>query len=163
MAVTANDIKNYVKPEIVPVYRYKLEIDTTPAGETRTWAELCAGINNISEAINETIQQYFFLCGNGGAVNYVTGIAPAVTLTGVRVVGNAAQDFVFGKKYSLMGERDTHLRLSRIDEAGTATYVSANITLAALSDVSGGTTDGSAINIEMRFNGLPFAGDAWAQ
>jgi hypothetical protein len=31
-----------------------------------------------------------------------------------------------------------------------------------MSDVSGGTTDGSAISVEMRFNGSPCLGDAWA-
>jgi hypothetical protein len=30
-----------------------------------------------------------------------------------------------------------------------------------MSDVSGGTTDGSAISVEMRSNGAPFLGDAW--
>lgn len=160
---TAEDVKNYVKPEIVPIYKYSLEIDTTPAGETRTWTALCAGINNITEAINETVQQYYFLCGKGAAVNYVTGIAPAVTLTGVRVIGDAAQDFIFGKKYGLMTDRDTHMKLTRTAEGGTTEVISANVTFAALSDISGATTDGSAINIEMRFNGMPFLGDAWAE
>ena len=159
---TAADVKNYVKPEIVPVYKYTLEIDTTPAGESRTWKALCAGINNISEAINETVQQYYFLCGNGAAVNYVTGIAPAVTLTGVRVIGDDAQDFIFAQKYALMTGRDTHLKITRTAEDATTEVISANVTFAALSDISGATTDGSAINIEMRFNGMPYIGDAWA-
>lgn len=162
MGATASDVANYVKPEIVPVYKYTAEIDTTPSGSTRTWAELCAGINNIAEALNETVQQYFFLCGKGHAVNYVTGIAPAITFSGVRVIGDTAQDYIFGKKYELMNARDTHFRLTRTDESGNESIVSANVTFANLSDVSGGTTDGSAISVEMRFNGEPYLGDAWA-
>ena len=156
------DVANYVKPEIVPVYKYEAEIDITPKGPARTWAKLCAGFNNIAEAMNETVQQYFFLCGKGLPVNYVTGIAPSMTFAGNRVIGDAAQDFIFSKKYELMSERDTHFRLTRTAENGTKSVVSTNVTFANLSDVSGNTTDGSAISVEMRFNGKPYLGDAWA-
>lgn len=162
MSGTAVSVANYVKPEILPVYKYEAEIDITPKGAYRTWAPMCAGFNNISEAMNETVQQYFFLCGKGQAVNYVTGMAPSMTFAGVRVIGDAAQDFMFGKKYELMSERDTHFRLTKTAENGTKTTISANVTFANMSDVSGGTTDGSAISVEMRFNGAPFLGDAWA-
>lgn len=159
---TAIDVANYVKPEIVPVYKYTAEIDITPKGPTRTWAPLCAGFNNISEAMNETIQQYFFLCGSGHAVNYVTGMAPSMTMGGVRVIGDAAQDFMFNSKYTLMSSRDTHFRITRTAENGDKHIISANVTFCNMSDISGGTTDGSAISVEMRFNGAPFLGDAWA-
>ena len=162
MAATKQEVASYVKPDVVPVYKYKAEIDTTPSGQSRTWKALCAGFNNISEALNETVQQYFFLCGKGHAVNYVTGMAPSITLTGVRVVGDEAQDYIFGNKYELMSARDTHFKLTREDEDGTDEVISANITFVNLSDVSGGTTDGSAINVEIRFNGAPYIGDAWA-
>lgn len=160
--MSAVDVANYVKPEIVPVYKYEAEIDITPQGPARTWAPLCAGFNNISEAMNETVQQYSFLCGKGLSVNYVTGMAPSMTFAGQRVVGDAAQDYIFAQKYNLMSARDTHFRLTRKAENGTKSVLSANVTFANLSDVSGNTTDGSAISVEMRFNGAPFAGDAWA-
>lgn len=162
MSATATEVANFVKPEIVPVYKYTAEIDITPQGPSRTWANLCAGFNNISEAMNETVQQYFFLCGKGNAVNYVTGMAPSMTFAGIRVIGDAAQDFMFGQKYELMSARDTHFRLTRTAENGTTSIISANVTFANMSDVSGGTTDGSAISVEMRFNGAPYLGDAWA-
>jgi hypothetical protein len=159
---SAVEVANYVKPEIVPVYKYEAEIDITPQGPARTWAPLCAGFNNISEAMNETVQQYSFLCGKGFGVNYVTGMAPSMTFAGIRVVGDAAQDYIFAQKYSLMSARDTHFRLTKTAENGTKSVLSANVTFANLSDVSGGTTDGSAISVEMRFNGAPYAGDAWS-
>lgn len=162
MSASATDVSNYVKPEIVPVYKFEAEIDITPKGPARTWAKLCAGFNNISEAMNETVQQYFFLCGKGQAVNYVTGMAPSMTFAGVRVIGDAAQDYMFAQKYELMSARDTHFRLTRTAENGDKSVISANITFANMSDVSGATTDGSAISVEIRFNGLPFLGDAWA-
>lgn len=149
-------------PDVVPVYHYTAEIDTTPGGNARTWAALCAGINNLTEALNETVQQYFFLCGHGFAANYVTGLAPAFTLTGVRVVGDAAQDYIFGKKYATMGERSTNFRLTRTDEDDNTEVISAHVTMANMTEISGATTDGSAISVELRFNGEPYIGDAWA-
>lgn len=151
-------------PEIVPVYQYTAEIDTTPTGASRTWAALCAGFDNLTEALNETIQQYFFLCGGGFAANYVTGMAPAITATGRRVIGDAAQDFIFAfaRKYGLMSARQTHFRLKRTAQDGSVDTISANVTLVNLSDVSGATTDGSAVSVEIRFNGAPESGDAWS-
>lgn len=152
-------------PNVVPVYEYLLEIDTTPTGASRTWANLCAGFNNISEALNETIQQYFFLCGKGFGANYVTGMAPEYTLTGVRVLGDSAQDYVFGftQKFGLMKNRETHLRITCTDPANPETKetISANVTMVNVTDIGGGTTDGSAVSVSFRFNGAPVLGDAW--
>lgn len=149
-------------PNVVVNYKYTLEIDTTPDESTPTFKTLCAGINNLSESLNEQIQQYFFLCGQGFATNYVTGMAPSITLTGVRVFGDDAQDFVFDfdTKYGTGKARETHLRLKKSDGTTTET-ISANVTLCNITDIGGGTTDGSAISFEIRFNGAPFEGDAW--
>lgn len=162
MSITKEAFLAFEKPELAPIYSYKAEIDTTPSATSPTWAGLCAGIDNISEALNETIQQYFFLCGGGFAANYITGMAPAITLSGRRVVNDAAQNFIFGKKYDLMSARNTHMRLTRTDQAGEATVISANVTLANLQDISGATTDASACSVEVRFNGQPYLGDAWS-
>lgn len=160
---TASDIKNYVKPEVAPLYSYSAEIDTTPSATTPTWKTICAGFENITEALNETVQQYYFLCGNGFAANYVTGIAPTITLSGRRIYGDDAQDYIFGKKYDLLANRDTHFRLKRTDAAGTTeTVISANVTLCNMTDISGATNEASACSVEIRFNGAPYQGDAWA-
>lgn len=159
---TATDITTYVKPEVAPLYSYSAEIDTTPTSGTPTWATVCAGFENITEALNESVQQYYFLCGNGFAANYVTGIAPTITLTGRRIYGDSAQDYIFGHKYDLLAARDTHFRMKRTDAAGnTTTVISANVTLCNMTDISGATNDASACSVEIRFNGAPFQGDAW--
>ena len=72
---------------------------------TWTYAELAEGFDNIAEALNEVVQQYFFLSDKGFAKNHVTGMAPAFTLTGKRVVGDQAQDYIFSKKYGLDTDR----------------------------------------------------------
>lgn len=161
MAVDKTTFNAATVPDVAVIYNYTAEIDTTPEGQSRTWATLCAGINNLSEALNETVQQYFFLCGNGFAANYVTGLAPAITLTGVRAVGDTAQDYIFSQKYATMKARNTNLRLTRTDADGDEEVVSAHVTIVNLSEIGGATTDGSAISIELRFNGEPYLGDAW--
>jgi hypothetical protein len=158
-----SDITGYVKPEVAPLYSYAAEIDTTPTATTPTWALVCAGFENISEALNESVQQYFFLCGNGYAANYVTGIAPTITLTGRRIYGDDAQDYIFGQKYDLLASRDTHFRMKRTDATGTSEYViSANVTLCNMTDISGATNEASACSVEIRFNGAPYIEDAWS-
>lgn len=150
-------------PNVIPNYDITVSIDTTPAGQSRTWATLCAGFDNIAEALNEVIQQYWFLCGKGFAANYVTGMAPSYTLTGVRVFGDTAQDYIFGfdSKYGTMAARETHMKLVRTDGTTTET-ISANVTLCNITDIGGGTTDGCAVSVEIRFNGAPYEGDNWA-
>lgn len=146
-----------IVPDMLVTYGIKAEIDTSTTG-TATYSPLCAGIENLQEALNEAIQQYFFMCGNGFATNYVTGMAPAYTLTGRRIVGDAAQEFIFGAavKFGLMAARQTTLKLTkRSATTGKNDVITCPVTLCNLTDLGGATTDGSAINIELRFDGAP--------
>ena len=63
----------------------QMEIDTTPNESTRTWVTFGEGVENITEALTETVQQYFFFANKGYASNYVTGMAPSYTCTGRRI------------------------------------------------------------------------------
>lgn len=133
------------------------EIDTTPNGQQRTWEQFGNGIENFSEALNEVVQQYFFFADKGYARNYVTGMAPAYTCTGRRIIGDPAQDYIFdaARKYGLMVERNTNFRISVGNADGTINQIVCPVTLANMTDLGGGTTDGSAVSFEVRFNGKP--------
>lgn len=133
------------------------EIDLTPNGAARTWAIFGEGIENLAEALNEAVQQYFFFADKGYARNYVTGMAPAYTCTGRRIIGDPAQDWIFNpaRKYGLMVERNTNFRMSVGNADGTITQVTCGITIANATDWGGATTDGSAVSFEVRFNGKP--------
>lgn len=135
----------------------QVEIDTTPTAEQPTWVALGDGIENLTEALNEVVQQYFFFSGNGFANNYVTGMAPAYTVTGHRIVGDPALDWIFApaRKFGLMGERNTQLRLSVAQADGSTEQITAPVTIANLTDLGGATTDGAAISFEIRLNGKP--------
>lgn len=144
------------QPNLLAVYGIQCEINTDPANSTEEWTELCAGFDNITEALNEVIQQYFFLCNEGFANNYVTGMAPVVTLTGYRILGDKAQEFIFDKKYGTLQERETQLRLTRSTGTGNTTdVITCNVTMQNIQEFSGASTDGSAISVEFAFNGKP--------
>lgn len=94
---------------LLTMYGIECQIQTSPPS---TMSPLCAGIDNLAEALNEVVQQYFFLCDKGFARNHVTGMAPAYTFTGRRVVGDAAQDYIFSLKYKLDKDRQSKLQIT---------------------------------------------------
>lgn len=136
-------------------YGVDLEIDTTPFDSARTWVPVCDGFDNLTENLNEQTQEYFFLCGNGFGTSEVTGIHPLLSLTGVRKVGDPAQDFIFGNRLNLMEGRKTNLRLSLANADGTVTRYTSKVTMQNVSSFGGATTDGSAVSVDFSFNGRP--------
>lgn len=136
-------------------YGVELEIDTTPFAAARTWAPVCDGFNNLTEALNEQVQEYFFLCGKGFGSDEVTGIHPVIQLTGVRKIGDTAQDFIFGNRLNLMEARKTNLRLSIANADGTVTRYTNRVTMKNVSSFGGATTDGAAVSVDFSFNGRP--------
>lgn len=138
-------------------YAVSAQIDITPFGNQRTFVEFGNGFNNVAEALNEVINQYQFLTDNGFARNYVTGMAPGYTFTGVRIIGDPAQDFIFNaaRKFGLMTERTTNFILSRSNANNTVDQITCQVTLCNLTDIGGATTDGSAVSVEIRPNGKP--------
>lgn len=152
------------KPTIEVVNSVQLEVDITPNGTARTWVKVCTGFENISEELNEEAQQYFFLCAKGYANNYVTGLAPVLSLSGRRVLGDAAQDYMFGAavKYAIADARSTNFRLTRFAGTDSQETISFHGTFTALSDLDGDANEGSAVSIEISYDGSIVIGDAFA-
>lgn len=146
---------------LLTMYNLTAKIGTqktgAPGSETWTYAELANGIDNLAEALNETVQQYFFLSDDGFARNHVTAMAPAFTLTGRRVVGDAAQDYIFGTKYGLDTQRMSSFELSYTDAEGATVTYTCDCTLCNIQEWSGATSDDSAISVEIRLDGKPTA------
>ena len=142
---------------LMTMYNLTAKLGTSSSGTPPTWtySVLGDGIDNIAEALNETVQQYFFLDDNGFAKNHVTGMAPSFTLTGRRVMGDAAQDYIFSKKYDLDEDRQSSFQLSYKDGSGTTVTLTVDCTICNIQEWSGATTDDSAISFEIRFDGAP--------
>lgn len=141
-----------------PVWRTKLSVDITPTGGSPTYAELRAGIENIEEAVNEQTKQYFFMSDEGFAHNEVNGMAPTFTLSGRRVMGDTAQDYIDGKKYATAEERKTSVKLESSCTVGSTTRtvtVTCAATMTAIQSIGGATTDNSAFSVTFALNGKP--------
>lgn len=126
---------------LLTMYNLTASIGTEQSGEapsvTWTYAELAEGFDNIAEALNEVVQQYFFLSDKGFAKNHVTGMAPAFTLTGRRVVGDTAQDFIFSKKYGLDTDIQSSFQLKYNDAAGKTVTITCDCTFCNIQEWSG--------------------------
>lgn len=139
--------------DIKEMWGYTLSINTDPAEGVgkEVWAVLGAGIDNLQEALNETVQQYHFFPDQGYGRSRVTAMAPVITLTGRRVVGDAAQDYIFGKKWGFGADRETQGKL--VDPEGNT--LEFDCTFANLQEINGATEEDSAITIEIHIDGAP--------
>ena len=108
-------------PNLNPEWVIKMSIGTSVSSNTWTYAPLCAGIESISPSVNEQNQQAFYMCGNGGANNEVTGIAPEYAVSGHRVHGDAAQDYIVGLRYLLGQDRKSSLKVEIYEASSTPT------------------------------------------
>ena len=139
-----------------PVWKEKFFIGTAYTSSTWTYAALCEGIESIEPSVNEQNQQYFFMCGNGGADNEVTGIAPEYAVSGRRVIGNTAQDYICGLRYALGDDRKSSMKVEIYDAAGTLhETITADVTITDIVDFGGATTDNEPFSCTLRVNGIP--------
>lgn len=124
------------------------------AAGTWTYAKLCKGIEGMEFAENEQNQQFFFLCGEGFAHNEVTGAAPELTITGRRIKGDAAQDYIAGKQFLLGTDRNSSVKIIAEGKQMICDCSIGNIT-----SFGGQTLDVNAFGCTIRFNGKPVVTD----
>lgn len=141
-----------------PNWANKIEIGvsaTTADPPVWTYATLCEGIESMEFNENEQNQQYYFLCGKGFAHNETTGAAPELVISGRRIVGNTAQDYIAGLQYKLGSERNTSVKITAEGKQMTC-----NATVGAITTFGGSTLDVNAFGCTIRFNGEPSVTDA---
>ena len=143
-------------PKLNPVWANELYIGTAytegsgGAAGTWTYSKLCAGIETMSFTPNEQNQQFFFLCGNGFADNEVTGAAPQIEVSGRRVVGDTAQDYVVGKQFSLGDDRKTSVKI-----IAEGKQIVCDATIGSVTTFGGQTLDVNAFGCTLYMNGTP--------
>ena len=131
----------------------ELSSGTTP---TWTYSPLCEGITGITPSVNETTQTYYFMCGNGGADNEVTAIAPQYAVAGRRIRGNAAQDYIAGLRYALGDSRKSSLKIELYDtSAALVATIIADCTITDIVDFGGNTEENAPFSCTLRVNGIP--------
>lgn len=134
-----------------PVWANKIEIGTAYSSNAWTYKELCAGIESMTFASNEQNQQYFFLCGEGFAHNEVTGGAPELQITGRRVAGDDAQDYIAGLQFSLGTDRNSSVKITTAE----GDIITCDCTIGDVVVFGGNTLDVNAFSCTIRFNGEP--------
>lgn len=142
-------------PNLNPEWVIKMSVGTSLSGTTWTYAALCAGIESISPSVNEQNQQAFYMCGLGGANNEVTGIAPEYAVSGHRVIGDAAQDYIAGLRYKLGQDRKSSLKVEIYDHTTLHETIVADCTISDIVDFGGNATDLVPFSCTLRVNGIP--------
>lgn len=123
---------------------------TTATPPVWTYAKLCKGIEGMTFNSNEQNQQYFFLCGNGFAHNEVTGGAPELQVTGRRIVGDDAQDYIVSKQFALGADRNSSVKII----AGGKQII-CDCSIGDVVSFGGNTLDVNTFSCTIRFNGTP--------
>lgn len=131
---------------------------TTADPPVWTYAKLCKGIESMEFNENEQNQQYFFLCGQGFAHNETTGAAPELVISGRRIAGDTAQDYIAGLQYKLGTERNTSVKI-----IAEGKQITCDATVGAITTFGGSTLDVNAFGCTIRFNGKPTVTDAPSQ
>lgn len=96
----------------------QIEIGTAYSNGAWTYSPLCQGIKSMTPSFNENVVTEQYFCGEGFAHNEVTGMAPQIQVTGDRVVGDAAQDYIAGLQWTLGSDRVTSVKLT----SGSSVY-----------------------------------------
>ena len=136
-----------------PVWANKISIGTsatTANPPVWTYAPLCKGIEGMTFNSNEQNQQFFFLCGEGFANNEVTGGAPELQITGRRIAGDIAQDYIAGKQFALGTDRNTSVKI-----IAEGQQIICDATIGDVTSFGGQTLDVNAFGCTLYFNGKP--------
>jgi hypothetical protein len=136
-----------------PVWANSIEIGTsatTANPPVWTYSPLCKGIEGMTFNSNEQNQQFFFLCGEGFANNEVTGGAPELQITGRRIVGDAAQDYIASKQFSLGPDRTTSVKV-----VAEGKQIICPATIGEVVSFGGSTLDVNAFSCTLYLNGQP--------
>lgn len=124
------------------------------AAGTWTYSKLCKGIEGMNFSENEQNQQFFFLCGEGFANNEVTGAAPELVITGRRIKGDAAQDYIAGKQFLLGSDRSSSVKI-----IAEGKQIICDCTIGNISSFGGDALNVNAFGCTIRFNGKPTVTD----
>lgn len=133
-----------------PVWANELYIGTEYSASSWTYAKLCKGIESMEFNPNEQNQQFFFLCGEGFAHNETTGAAPELSVSGRRIAGDTAQDFIASKQFALGTDRNTSVKI-----IAEGQQIVCDATIGDARTFGGQTLDVNVFECTLRFNGKP--------
>lgn len=137
-------------------YKNKFEIDTKgnldPNSTTGAeFVPIAAGISTVTPAPGDTTDNTAYYNGGGFASTDVTGKNFSLAFSGNRVEGDAAQDYITSKEFSLGDDCKTLLRWTKSD----GRVVVAQVTLSAITTSGGAANAKQTFSFTANFNGAP--------
>lgn len=150
--------KNPITPEIN--YETEAFINTTPTEEGEpTWASMANLMTNMSQSLNEVLQQLSYYADKGWGSTEVTGAQLTLTVTGSVKPGDGACDYILGDDvmYGLGSARKTHMKLVK----GTKVIIWP-ITLANITPGYGDANNINSLTVTIHGNGRPSIGTTGA-
>lgn len=153
---------NLVTPLSLALVRDSKIYIAIPGESGQVWARLCEGIENYDYANNDATQQYQFMCGEGFADNEQTGRAPTIAVSGKRVLGDPAQDYICSLGMLLGNKLKTTVLIQSVDESGavpmqTSIYWGCTIMdiVGAVGRLGGAAADNAPFSCTIGLNGKP--------
>ena len=141
-----------------PNFNISLEFGT---GATPSYNSMDAWVSSVTFAHNETTNQYYPLGNNGVAFNSTTGIAPVLTCSGKRLVGDASQTAILGMQYSLGKDRKGSLKFtiptSESSGTVTSTAYTVPVNVQNITAFGGEGNADSDFSVDFAFDGTPQA------
>ena len=106
--------------------RVRVEVDSTPLGASRTWLKLAAGITSAVDSHNDSTDDTAYLDGGGYGNSDIIGKQYTLAITGHRIIGNPAQDYIMTLQGEFGDDAKTYVRYTRPNGHRTQAYVTAS-------------------------------------
>ena len=132
------------------VRQNRVEIGVGRTEQGWVWAPLRAGITSIRFRGNERKTTSFFLGDDGFARSAVTGMAPEILISGYRVAGDRAQDYIAARGFCVGAARKTGVRVISGDRAVVCLATMCDVT--AMGGAAGAM---NAFSCVLRLDGKP--------
>ena len=127
----------------------KAELDIGKGG-TEEWGDMTQAFKSIAQALNETTYGATYLCDEGFGSTIVTGMAPALNLTGDFIKGDPVCQFLDDMQYEIGDKRVSKIRLTR-----NGKVVSCPVTLTNIAIAFGESAAPNSVSVTINFNGKP--------
>lgn len=93
--------------------RVLVEVDSTPLGASRTWLKLANGIMSAIESHNDSTDDTPYLPDGGYGNSDIISKQYTVAITGHRVIGNPAQDYIVSLQGEFGDDAKTYIRYTK--------------------------------------------------
>ena len=150
--------KNPITPEIN--YETEAFINTTPTEEeSPSWATMANLMTNMSQSLNEVLQQLSYYADKGWGSTEVTGAQLTLTVTGSVKPGDDACDYILSDEvmFGLGNARKTHMKLVKGNNV-----IIWPITLANITPGYGDANNINSLTVTIHGNGRPSIGTTGA-